>query len=110
MSAFFAALVVYLMIARPDKGDWPIFVTAVLASFFAAYALRNLLVENFRISRWILNGAVILGAAAGFLLRKRAPELIESLEATLICGAFIGLYLGCYFWLLSDPRVERENP
>ena len=109
MTAIVAGVVTYAVIARPGKSRWEIFVPTALSCFCAAFFLRNLLVDHFHISRWLLNGAVIVGAAGTFILRKSEPQLADSVVMTVAIGIYLGLYIGCYFWLLSDPRIERHT-
>lgn len=76
-----------------------------LGGFLTPRLLRNLLVSHLKTSFAVLR---YFGMAI-FALAAVAQSFRESLpEVALIHGVsgVIGLYLGLYFWLLSDPEVK----
>ena len=86
-------------------GRWIVTAPILLAALIAAYAIRNFLVENFIRVRRVMNLLVVVAISAYFLSRGQPVPQTFWLNATL--SGCLGLYIGCYFWLLSDPRLAR---
>ena len=86
-------------------GRWIVTAPILLAALVAAYAIRNFLVENFTWVGRVMNVLVVVAITAYFLSGGQPVPRSFWLSAALF-GCF-GLYIGCYFWLLSDPRLAR---
>ena len=98
-------LLCIVMWADAMTGRWIVTVPILLTALVAAYAIRDFLVENFIRVRRVMNVLVVVGIGAYFLSRGQPVPQSFWLSAALF-GCF-GLYIGCYFWLLSDPRLAR---
>jgi len=88
-------------------GYWMYTVPVLLVALGASYFLRSLLVDNFRVVRIVMNVALV--AAIIVLLVVGSLWGLKPLWLRLLVAAFVGLYLGCYFWLLSDDRITIES-
>jgi len=88
-------------------GYWMYTVPVLLVALGASYFVRSLLVDNFRVVRIVMNVALV--AAIIVLLVVGGLWGLKPLWLRLSVAAFVGLYLGCYFWLLSDDRITIES-
>jgi len=88
-------------------GYWMYTVPVLLVALGASYFVRSLLVDNFRVVRIVMNVALV--AAIIVLLVVGGLWGLKPLWLRLAVAAFVGLYLGCYFWLLSDDRITIES-
>lgn len=84
-------------------GTWIYSVPVLLAVFCAGYLIRDLLVDNLGIVARLMNMLAIAGIVLALLMPRMAGA--NPLPMRLAILGFIGAYLGCYFWMLSDARV-----
>lgn len=100
-------LVVVVLIALVAQdlfsGRWVYTVPLLVLMFLVTYLFRDRLVENLESVRTVMNTVAIVAVLASVILRRIVPS--ESPWVAIAIVAFMGAYLGCYFWLLSDPRV-----
>ena len=88
-------------------GHWKYTVPVLLVSLAASYFFRNAMVANCEIARIVMN-AVLVAAIIALLVVGTLCGL-RPLWLRMIVAGFIGLYLGSYFWLLSDARITVEH-
>lgn len=86
------------------SGSWVYLLPVLAATLLVTYLIRDWLVEHVAVVRAVMNAVLIVAVIVAMI--PGAAEASESpwLEA-LIFGS-LGTYLGCYFWLLSDERIE----
>ena len=100
-------LVVIVLVALVAQdfgsGQWIYTVPLLVMMFLATYLVRGRLVENLESVRTAMNAVAIVAVLAAVILRRFVPS--ESPWVAIAIVAFMGGYLGCYFWLLSDERV-----
>jgi hypothetical protein len=84
-------------------GQWIITVPILAVVLTVPYFARDFLVYNFNWLSWVMNACAVTGIIIAFLNRGQAQPEPLWLRATL--AGCIGLYIGCYFWMLSDPRL-----
>ncbi len=102
-SGIVAVIVVFGLIRDFRMGHWIVTVPLLLGALGLTYTIRGILVENISVMRVVMNILAILGIAAVVLLPKMdGPEPLWM--RALIIG-FLGTYMGCYFWMLSDDRI-----
>ena len=87
------------------SGLWIITLPVLLVSFFAGYPVRNWLVDHLRLTRILMNSVAVAGMICVVVLRRLKGE--EPVAVRIALAAFIGLYMGLYFWLMSDQRITR---
>ena len=75
----------------------------IMAAITFGYLIRNVLVDNFHISRILMNVIAITLAISVPIARPFVD--LESLWTGIFVFAILGTYLSCYFWLLSDERI-----
>jgi hypothetical protein len=101
--AIVAVIVLFGMIRDFRVGHWTVTLPILLATIGLTYTVRSLLVHNISIMRVVMNALAIAGIAAVVLLPKVAGP--EPLWMRALMIAFLGTYMGCYFWMLSDDRI-----
>jgi len=107
-SLFVAAFVVILGLAKPKEVELLLFAPIAVACFLVTYPIRNILVAHVRASEIALGFVAIAIVGTSILLGKVMPKVPrEHPEILIALAAALGLYMGSYFWLHSDPRVER---
>jgi hypothetical protein len=89
------------------SGLWLYTLPMLLVSLAATYAVRNVLVENVRTVQPVMSGLAIVAIVASILFRESAFS--DSWWFNVLIVAFVGSYLGAYFWLVSDPRIVVER-
>ena len=109
MTAIMAGFVIYVLIANPEGANARLLVPVLFLAFFAMYPLRGLLVDHLETTRRILTGMIILGGLAVFVLGRAPGKPLDQPEGQLGIVIYLGIYMGGYFWLLSDPRVGRGD-
>jgi hypothetical protein len=87
------------------SGQWLYTVPMMLIAFFATYPARNILVDHVGVTRVVMN-ALVVGTFV--LLFVAMPEGERSRGRDLAIMAGVGLYMGAYFWLLSDERIGTQ--
>ena len=98
-------LAVFIIPRDIRLGRWGYTLPAFCLPALGAYPIRKLLVEHIANVRRIMNGLVISAAIALAALGRLIPT--EELWFSVLLAAFMGAYLGCYFWMLSDEEVGR---
>lgn len=104
-----AVVIVMCIAIRYDltMGHWVITLPVLLLAVLVAYVVRNVLVDHFGVMRWVMNGLAAAGIAVVVFSGGFSGSGSLWLRAALAGG--IGLYMGCYFFMLSDPRVGRTG-
>lgn len=82
-------------------------VPILLGTFFASYPARHWMVDHVTLVRGLMNGAAVLAGIIVLVCKMAGVEKLPGLS--LAACAFLGGYMGLYFWLLSDPRIERYD-
>ncbi len=108
---FFAASIflAYMVIGElPSIAGWIGLLIAV-SVFTIAFILREYLFEHFYLIRRLMN-ILAIAAIVTFLATGgfRSGLTIKVWQAWLIISG-VSFYLGCYFWMLSDPRIGRVS-
>ncbi len=105
------ALALILVAGARDirNGTWPLTLPFLGAAFVAAYAWRNFLVTRMPATGYALNVALFIGLVALFIGRRSFAGGPEPWPMTAAFLAFLGFYLGSFFFLLSDARIVRER-
>jgi len=98
-----AVIVIFGLIRDFRMGHWIVTVPLLLGTLGLTYAIRAILVENISVMRVVMNIIAVLGIAAVVLLPKMAGP--EPLWMRALIIGFLGTYMGCYFWMLSDDRI-----
>jgi hypothetical protein len=88
------------------SGLWTMTVPALVFGAALGYPLRNLLVEHCVKAAVAMNGLLAGCWLLQFLIPK---EMADHPVARISLSAFIGFYLSCYYLLLSDTQVGRED-
>ena len=84
----------------------PITLPLALFGLLAPRLVRDWLIDHFETLKVIMNLLVILGVVVAAYIGKSKSTEPESLRIGL-CAVF-SLYLGVYFWVLSDARIQRS--
>jgi hypothetical protein len=105
LSTGVVAVIVLFGIARDCRtGDWVVTAPLLLCAFGLPYGVRGFLIDNLSVVRVVMNAFVVCGIAMAVLMpRPVGPEPLWLRVAIL---GFLGTYIGCYFWMLSDERVR----
>ena len=100
-------VLLYFALSKDAKlGLIPITLPLTIIGLSGPRFIRDRLIDHFDLIKKIMNVLVIIGVlAAAYFGKSKAPEP-ASLRIGL-CAAF-SLYIGIYFWVLSDPRIERQ--
>lgn len=87
-----------------STGDWIFTLPPLIGLFVLAYFVRGVLV-NWR--RVVQVSLMIAFAAALITVIFFSPTTAagEPLWWRVLLSSFVGLYMGCFFWLFSDPRI-----
>jgi hypothetical protein len=88
------------------EGTWPWLLLPVLACFGIPYLFRDLLVAYAQKVQIGMKIALMAAVTAAVLIPRWDGR--EPMEFRVIFAVFLGSYLGCYFWLLSDSRVRTR--
>ncbi len=86
------------------RGFWIYTVPLIGLMFLGTYWLRNLMVEHLSAVRPIMNALALVAIVASVLFR--GSPFADSLWLNLLLVAFVSGYLGSFFWLVSDERIE----
>lgn len=100
-------LVAFTVLQDLQTGLWIYSLPILGTVFLIAFLVRELLVEHITVARWIMNTCAIAGIATFLYFRNSETPLPLGLE--LFLTGFVGLYAGCYFMMLSDPRVAVSD-
>jgi hypothetical protein len=110
-AGFARSLVVLIIIyfaMRKDfaTGLWHFTFPCLILCFFLSFPFRHQLVLRFQVTRIALNVIAVIGFV---ILLFTGRHVSEPAYLRILLSLFIGLYMGIYFWLLSDPMVSREE-
>ncbi len=95
-------LLLVLVVQEAQERSWA-YVPLFGVAFTLSYLLRNQLVQNHRVVHTVMNRLALAVWLVALFLRQSdfsGPPWVGGMVA-----AFVGAYVGCYFWLLSDPRI-----
>lgn len=90
-----------------QTGAWVYSFPLLAAAFLVTYLIRDWLVDHLEVVRAAMNVLLIVAVIASLIPGIRGSDS-PWLNALMI--GFLGTYLGCYFWLLSDERIEVLRP
>ncbi len=97
-----------VLLAREGTGgNRATLAAAAVIGVVLAYLGRELLLKSVRTTAIAMNAVLLLALVAAFAGNRLLQMKEQPVALGLVVAAFLGLYLGSYFWLLSDPRVER---
>jgi hypothetical protein len=105
-----AIFIFFLFFSRSGQVEIAIAAPLALAGFFLVYPFRGLLLLNLAVSRLVLGVSAIAIVGSALVLGKVMKDLPKQ-EPWIVTAlvAFAGVYMGAYFWLHSDPRIERTE-
>ena len=100
----------FLIFAKSREVELAIAAPIAIAGFFLVYPFRDLLVGNLRGTRIALGVSAILIVGTAIVLGKvmKAVPRENPWIVTALMGV-AGIYMGAYFWVHSDPRVDRVD-
>lgn len=99
-------VILYFALAKDLKiGLILITLPVALCGLLGPRLVRDWLIEHFEVLKMIMNVMVILAVLAAAYFGKSKTDEPDSLRIVL-CGIF-SLYIGVYFWVLSDSRIQR---
>lgn len=102
------SLAVVALVAFSFKaGDIEFIVAAVLFAAGVAYAARGYLVDHVGFAQWLMNIAAVGTPITLFVFQEHLD--VEKFWVRCSASAWATLYLGCYFWMLSDPSITRDR-
>ena len=101
-----AGILVYCAFKQSKQVPWPLVVAGAATAFLFMYPFRSVLVGHLKIMTWVLSASMVAALAATFAVIETNADFYGT---SIILAAFLGAYLGCYFWLMSDPRIERTD-
>jgi len=104
-----AVMVATVFAVRKDvqTGLWMYTVATLLVAVGVAYLLRDALVYHVGVTRLLMNFVGTLAIITVAVGRRWLPG--EAPWLRLTTAAFLGAYMGCYFWLMSDERIVVER-
>jgi hypothetical protein len=94
---------IFIFVQDLRSGLWSYTVPLFVLMFLVTYPFRGWLVKHLGGVRTVMNSLAIVAIIASVIFRGSAFS--ESLWFAIVVVGFVGAYLGCYFWLLSDERV-----
>ncbi|HXE73632.1 MAG TPA: hypothetical protein VNO81_13305 [Candidatus Nitrosotenuis sp.] len=82
-----------------------------LTCFALAWLARDWLVEHCRSVLRVVDAAPLVFLTVGLVSKQMLPRMTPLQETTFafVVSVLIGLYLGAFFWILSDPRLQVEG-
>jgi hypothetical protein len=105
-----AIFIFFLFFSSSGRVELAIAAPLALAGFFLVYPLRGLLLLNLTVTRIVLGVSWIAIVGTAFVLEKAMKGLPkEEPWFVTVLVAVAGVYMGAYFWLHSDPRIERTE-
>lgn len=100
-------VMLYFALAKDLKiGLIPITLPVALFGLVGPRVVRDWLIDHFEGIKIIMNLVVVIGVVVAAFVGKSKTAEPESLRIAL-CAAF-SLYIGVYFWVLSDARIQRS--
>lgn len=85
------------------EGNWAATLAVLFLTLGLPYFIRDRLVARATTVRNVMNGIALVCAV--FVLLTPRPNCPEPIWLRAAVIAFLGAYMGVYFWLLSDRRV-----
>lgn len=105
LSTGVVAIILLFGIIRDCRTGDVVFTVPLLATAFGLpYVVRGFLIDHLSVVRMVMNTFAVCGIAMVMFIPKPAGPEPLWLRATII--GFLGAYMGCYFWMLSDERVR----
>ena len=86
-----------------QAGRWHLSLPLCLAGVVLAHALRNLMVAHLDATRRIMT--VVWFGGMIYLVSRPSMTAPMCAWANMVTLFAISLYMGCYFFMFSDPRV-----
>lgn len=96
-----------IMVDEVSSGTWIVTLPVLVVAVAVTYLARNWLVNRARAVARVMDTLVLVAMVAAVIFR--GTELYDSRWLVTLVVAFVGLYLGASFWLLSDPRIEVQR-
>lgn len=96
-------VLIFLIVQDIRSGLWIYTAPLLVSMFLVTYLLRGWLVEHLESVRTAMNTLAMVAILVSVI--SRGSEFSKSLWLAVVVVGFVGAYLGCYFWLLSDERV-----
>ncbi len=81
--------------------------TAMVGGFCVPYGFRHVLIRHAKVIARLMNVVALVGIVYALFLRVEPSD--ESIVLRTGLAAIMSLYMGCYFWLLSDERVAVKR-
>jgi hypothetical protein len=85
---------------------WP-FLAIILGGWVLGYAVRNLLVNHVQKTGPLLSFAAYGIVGSSLLYAKGLLPRAPYIPFLLVC--LTAVYMGCYFWMMSDSRITTET-
>ena len=104
--ALFLAALVFFVGYEVYIGLWLYTVPVLFAALLVTYLSRDYLVDHAELVRKVSNYAIWVVLIAALLFRSKATP--QSLPMNIFLMAFVGLFVGSFFWILSDDRWLRQ--
>ena len=105
-SGVIAIIVLFGMVYDLRMGHWVVTLPILVAALGLTYTIRGFLVNNVSTMRDVMNIVAIASIAANLLLPKAVGPEPLWLRAMMI--GFLSIYMGCYFWMLSDENITAN--
>jgi len=80
-------------------------VPIIVAGLLLPCVVRSWLVDHFEVVRTVLNVVALLCIVAALVVPKQ--QGVEPSALRIALAAVFSLYMGVYFWVLSDSRIRR---
>ena len=106
-AALVTAFVLYWTYSRRDQGNALEAVILVAAGLTVPYFFRDQLVNNLTVVRRTMNLAVVGAIICGFVWQDDPAATEPAVQLGLVTT--MALYIGCFFWLMSDQRVIIDD-
>jgi len=90
-----------------EMGLWGYTVGVLVCTACVAYLFRDVLVEHFAVTGVVMNVLLLVALLVGIVGRRWLPQ--DEAWFRIAAAAFLGTYLGCYFWLMSDERITVKR-
>jgi hypothetical protein len=102
-------LVIFFFALRKDArlGIATITVPVFALGVSAPYMIRDRLISMFPLSAKLLNGLLLIIAVLALMFSRKGQ--LDPTWFRITLAALISIYLGCYFWIFSDERLQKEN-
>uniref|UniRef100_A0A7C2NYK9 Uncharacterized protein n=1 Tax=Schlesneria paludicola TaxID=360056 RepID=A0A7C2NYK9_9PLAN len=102
-----AALLALGLANLPGWAERLPYLTMIPMGLVLGYAIRNTLVDHLATTRHVMYPAAMILIGGSILYAKGIIPAVP--YGSLLIIAATCCYMGCYFWLMSDPRIVRES-